>query len=77
MITAAESPEATRSSRDILSVNVSIIYEFGPTTRLSVFISRHASFSFSKPERTFSYRSHANVDRCLSLHRASEQSDLI
>ena len=37
-ITAAESPEATCSSCDILSVNASIIYEFVPTTRLSVFI---------------------------------------
>jgi len=37
-ITAAESPEATCSSRDILSFNANITYEFGPTTRLSVFI---------------------------------------
>lgn len=35
---AAESPEATCSSRDILSVNASIIQEFVPTTRLSVFV---------------------------------------
>lgn len=54
MIRTAESPIAACTSRHKLSSNARIIYEFRPTLYPTVsFHSCHASFSFTKTERTF------------------------